>query len=587
MIGQTLRSRYKIIQELLSAVRQKVYLAEDTLAEQPLPPKYIVRQFLVETMQKEIGRLFREAVGEIFQLANYHSQIPDIIDYFEDDRSLYLVEEAIEGHPLSQEVTVGRQWSEADTIELLKEILELVALLHQQKVIHLNLCPENVWRRQSDGKLILTNFGNIERVSTLVLDEFWQATSRAPVGIAGYMPSEQYLGVPKLASDLYAVGAIAIFALTGIPPYQLPKDPDTLEIVWRDRTQVQVSEALVKFLNKLICYDFNRRYLNAEEALEALMMTVPQAQPRVSPLPVQVDQAYGYQDRYGKLVIQPEFNLAYEFVGGLAAVKVGKKWGYINEEATFVISPKFDQASTFSEGLARVQIGSKYGYINRSGEMAISPQFSQAMNFHEGLAAVAINDQWHYIDKTGNIVISPPGDRQVVSGWASHFSGGLARFKTIFFGGGHRYGFIDKTGQVAISPEFEEASHFSQGLARVKIGYKWGFIDKKGQIAIALEFDQADDFYGGFAAINQFNKWGLINQIGQLIIEPKYDKIGKFSEHLCPVKMGYKWGYIDVSDRFVIPPQYDLAFPFINGLALVNLSGNRGYIDKMGNFIKR
>ncbi len=580
MIGQTLRSRYKIIQELPSDERRKVYLAEDISVEKPNPPRYIVRQFFLETMQKEMGRLFREAVGEIFQLANYHSQIPDIIDYFEDDRSLYLVEEAIEGHPLSQELKVGQQWSEADTIELLKEILELVALLHQQKVIHLNLCPENIWRRQSDGKLILTNFGNIERVSTLVLDEFWQATSRRPVGIAGYMPSEQYLGVPKLASDLYAVGAIAIFALTGIPPYQLPKDPETLEIIWRDR--VQVSEALAKFLNKLICYDFNRRYLNGEEALEALTMTVPQAQPIVPPLPVQVDQKYGYQDRYGKLVIPPAFNLAYQFVGGLAAVKTGKKWGYINESATFVIQPKFDHASTFSEGLARVQLGSKYGYVNRSGDMAIEPLFEQALNFHEGLAAVAINHQWYYIDQTGNVVIEPPGDRLFVAGEASNFSGGLARFKM-----NNRYGFFDKNGQIVIPPDFDKASHFSHGLARVKIGYNWGYIDKNGQIAIPVEFENADDFSAGLAGVKQFNHWGFINQVGQLIIEAKYDKIGRFSEGLCAVQMGDKWGYINVSDRFVIPPQYDLAFPFINGLALVTLSGNRGYIDKMGNFIKR
>lgn len=583
MMGQILRSRYKIIQELIQELPadelRKVYLAED-IDQQPLPRRYIVRQFFVPTMQKEIGRLFREAVGKIFQLANYHSQIPDIIDYFEDERSLYLVEEAIEGHPLSALLQVGQPWSEADTVKLLQEILALVALLHQQKVIHLNLCPANIWRRHSDGKLMLTNFGNIERVSTLVLDEFWQATSCRPVGIVGYMPSEQYLGVPNLSSDLYAVGAIALFALTGIPPYQLPKDPDTLEIIWRER--VKVSEALAKFLNKLICYDFHQRYLNAEEALEALMMTIPQAQPKVPPLPVKVGQNYGYQDRYGKLVIAPEFNLAYQFVEGLAAVRVGEKWGYINEQATFVIQPKFDYAANFSEGLARVQLGANYGYVNLSGEMAIAPTFAQALNFHDGLAAVMINHQWYYIDKTGRIVISPPGDSRDQSSGASHFSEGLARFKS-----GDRYGFFDQNGAIVIAPEFEAASHFSQGLARVKIADKWGFIDKYGQIVIAPEFDAAADFYGGFAGINQLHKWGLINQLGELIIQPKYEQIGHFSEHLLPVKMGGKWGYIDLGDRFVIPPQYDWALPFTNGLALVNLSGNRGYIDNMNNFIKR
>lgn len=578
MIGQTLRSRYKITEELRSDTVQNVYLAEDTLMDESTAPQCIVRQFQPETMQKEMSRLFREAVSQVFKLANYHSEIPDIIDYFADDRYLYLVEEAIEGHPLSEELTQQPQ-SEADVIQLLKELLELVALVHQQQVVHQNICPENIWRRR-DGKLMLTNFGNISRVSTLVFDEHWQATSTRPVGMVGYMPSEQYMGAAKFASDLYAVGAIAIRALTGIDPYQLPKNSDTLELIWRDRTSV--SESLGKFLNKLVCYDFHQRYKTGDDALEALSITVPESQPVISPLPVKIDRKYGYQDRSGKRVIQAEFDLAYQFVNGLAAVKVGKKWGYINESGNFTISPKFDRAFTFSGGLARIQIGNKYGYINEAYEVVIEPKFLQALNFHEGLAAVAIDHRWNYIDPTGKIAISPPGDRHVLSGWPSNFYGGRARIKL-----GNSYGFMDKTGQVVIQPAFDEASNFYQGLARVKIGYKWGFIDKNGQIAIEPEFDMADDFWAGFAGIKLVNKWGFINQQGEMMIQPQYDKVGRFSEHLTAVKRGHKWGYIDMYDRFVIPPQYDWAFPFNHGLALVNLAGNRGYINKMGTFMKR
>ena len=577
MIGQTLRSRYKITKELPSDALSKVYLASDTsIAE---PTQRIVRQFQPDTMQKEIARLFHQAVGEVFQLANYYSQIPDIIDYFESSRYLYLVEEEIEGHPLSDELTPGQPWSEADTIELLGDILELVALIHRQQVIHQNLAPENIWRR-SDGKLMLTNFGNITRVSTLVLDRYWQATATRPVGVPGYMSSEQYIGAAKCASDLYAVGTIAITALTGIPAYQLPKDPDTLEIVWRDL--VQVSEPLAKFLNKLVCYNFQQRYPTGDEALEALTMTVPRSQPIVSPLPVKIDRKYGYQNPSGKLAIEAEFDLAYQFVDGLAAVKVGQKWGYINQSGEFVIQPQFDDALNFSQGLARVQIGHKYGYINHFGSVAIEPKFTQALNFQEGLAAVAIEHQWNYIDRTGKVVIEPPGDLHILSGWASNFHNGLARIKM-----GNFYGFIDQTGQIAIEPKFDEAGNFSQGLARVKLGYKWGYIDRTGQIAITPEFDLADDFSARLAAVKMLNKWGVINQQGQQIIPPTYDQIGQFSEQLCPVKQANKWGYIDIYQRFVIPPQYDWAFSFTNGLALVNLSGNRGYIDKMGNFIKR
>ena len=43
----------------------------------------------------------------------------------------------------------------------------------------------------------------------------------------------------------------------------------------------------------------------------------------------------------------------------LAKVKIGDKWGYINKKGEFVINPQFDDARFFLEGLARVKIGVK------------------------------------------------------------------------------------------------------------------------------------------------------------------------------------------------------------------------------------
>ena len=66
----------------------------------------------------------------------------------------------------------------------------------------------------------------------------------------------------------------------------------------------------------------------------------------------------------------------------LAAVKIGDKgWGYINKAGEIVINPQFDLAGYFSEGLAAVSIGDKYGFINPKGEIVINPQFDDAQNF--------------------------------------------------------------------------------------------------------------------------------------------------------------------------------------------------------------
>jgi hypothetical protein len=70
---------------------------------------------------------------------------------------------------------------------------------------------------------------------------------------------------------------------------------------------------------------------------------------------------YGYIDKAGKYVINPQFEDAKPFKDGFAAVEVGRKWGYINKGGKFVINPQFDDAEPFNDGLAVVKVGGKYG----------------------------------------------------------------------------------------------------------------------------------------------------------------------------------------------------------------------------------
>jgi serine/threonine protein kinase len=82
------------------------------------------------------------------------------------------------------------------------------------------------------------------------------------------MPSEQSRGIPRLSSDIYAVGMTAIQSLTGMTPDELPEDIQTAEIRWRDR--VQISQGHAEILEKMVCYDFRQRYQSATDALQAI-----------------------------------------------------------------------------------------------------------------------------------------------------------------------------------------------------------------------------------------------------------------------------------------------------------------------------
>ena len=67
------------------------------------------------------------------------------------------------------------------------------------------------------------------------------------------------------------------------------------------------------------------------------------------------------------MVIESQFDFAFNFSGGLAAVRQEDKWGYINKTGKFVIRPMYDFCKNFSDGLAIVQAGKYKGYINKEG----------------------------------------------------------------------------------------------------------------------------------------------------------------------------------------------------------------------------
>jgi hypothetical protein len=57
----------------------------------------------------------------------------------------------------------------------------------------------------------------------------------------------------------------------------------------------------------------------------------------------------------------------------LAAVELGNKYGFIDRSGKMVINPQFDYADSFSEGLARVKLGNEFYKINKQGAILLDP----------------------------------------------------------------------------------------------------------------------------------------------------------------------------------------------------------------------
>ncbi len=275
--GKLLNGRYQIIQELGRGGFSQTYIAQDiSLAEQPKCVIKHLKPLLARDLNSlETARQLFNCEAEVLQTLS-HPQIPQLLAHFEQDQAFYLVQECIEGQPLSSELLPGQGWTEAQVIELLLEILSVLEFLHNQKIIHRDIKPDNLIRRQPDQKLVVIDFGSAKHI------QLPQTAEAVAMVSEGYSPIEQRQGKPSLSSDLYALGKIGIQALTGIHPNQLEADPDTGEIPWPP--QVQVSDGLVAVLAKMVRDHAAERYQTAEAVTQALQQLGTPQPPERSPV---------------------------------------------------------------------------------------------------------------------------------------------------------------------------------------------------------------------------------------------------------------------------------------------------------------
>jgi serine/threonine protein kinase len=268
MNGQLLCDRYKVISTLGAGGMGQTFLAEDT--ERPGNPTCVVKMLKPINNNPEFSatasRLFT-VEAEILEKLGSHNQIPSLLACFEQGGDFYLVQEFVDGQPLSKELLLGQRWSEMQMEAMLKDILPVLEFIHAQGVIHRDIKPDNIIRRRQDGKLVLIDFGAVKQIQTQQSTAVGQMSMTVAIGTPGYMPTEQSSGKPRPSSDIYALGMIGIQSLTGLSPSQLREDGDG-EIIWRD--QADVSERLATVLDKMTRHYFKYRYQTATEVLQDL-----------------------------------------------------------------------------------------------------------------------------------------------------------------------------------------------------------------------------------------------------------------------------------------------------------------------------
>lgn len=282
--GRVLDRRYQIVNQLGVGGFGATYLAVDLHRHRE---HVVVKQLLLQGQSDpgKAGELFEQEAKLLGKLGG-HSQIPRLESYFIEDRSTYIVQEYIEGTPLSG---VPVPMNETEVFKILLQILGVLKFVHEAGVIHRDVKPANIMRR-TDGTLMLIDFG----VAKLRISP----SQGTRVCSGGYTAPEQLVGQAYPQSDLYALGMTCISLLTGQQPENLI-DPVTMRVTWKERLGVSISNLrMAQVLDRMVEYDPGRRYSRAELAIGDLTSrTSVIGTEVVSPRPGHQTQAVVYQPR--------------------------------------------------------------------------------------------------------------------------------------------------------------------------------------------------------------------------------------------------------------------------------------------------
>ena len=268
---KTQLGRFELRKELGRGFHGRVFLAWDPQLEREVAIKWLLgarqsddasrAQFMTEA--RAVARLAHPNIIPLYEVG-MHGKIP------------FLVFEYVQGIPLKQEILQRERIPEAEAVGLFAQILDGMAVAHEQDVVHLDLSPNNLMFDRH-GRVRIMDFGLARFVSRTGSDDGEERMHGTP----RYMSPEHFsAGKLDQRTDVFALGLILFELLTGEAAAQGDGLTRVRSVIlqgkfdWEGLRTRGVSPGLIQLLRDALAREPVARFQTAREFAQMLAATL-------------------------------------------------------------------------------------------------------------------------------------------------------------------------------------------------------------------------------------------------------------------------------------------------------------------------
>jgi len=270
-LERAVAGRYTLERELGRGGMGVVMLARDLSLDRPVALKLLPSMLAAQPVLRE--RFLREA-RTAAGLSHPHVVPIHAVEAHGD--IVFIAMAFVDGESLAERVRRTGPLPPREVARIMREVAWALAYAHGRGIVHRDIKPDNILIERGSGRAMVTDFG-IARPTTSASTSKQLTLEGQLIGTAAFMSPEQGAGEPVDGrSDLYALGGVGFFALTGHAPFEA----NTLEAILVARfTQAappiasarpDVPTALAAVIDRCLARNPYDRYPSAEAVAEAL-----------------------------------------------------------------------------------------------------------------------------------------------------------------------------------------------------------------------------------------------------------------------------------------------------------------------------